>query len=307
MSLGERRTERERDVIGEDHSEAEHEASQPAVTPVGRAERKSDNTEHETRHRDRELPMDGHDLIVRRQSLSLEFRGTLLQFRNRHLGIAFLRTAAREGAFRTDADHLAIELDDLVRPIRIGHVARAVLEHHFDLPLHLIQNHAPMPHEVNRLRTAWRVVGHEDVVPPAFGRNVAHIEHEVGELVEEDAWLDLAFCALREHVVRDFAECLIRVRQRFEHHVGRRHPAENGNEGDRAEQPRNADAARLHRDEFTIRRQPAERDEQRNQERRGNRQRERRRKQRRHRAQHDRRRHAFGDERFGVLHHRRHD
>jgi len=226
MSFGKRRPQRERDVIGEDHAEAEDEASKPSVAPVRGAEGEPDDTKHETRHRNRELPVDGHDLIVRRESLTLELRGALFQLRNRHLGIALLRTAAREGAFRADTDHLPIELDDLVRPVGIGHVAGAVLEDHFDLAPDLIEDHAPVPHEVNRLWATRRVVSHEDVVPAALGRNVAHVEDEIGELLEEDARLDFALRALREHVVRDFAKCLIGVGQRFEHHVRRRDPAE---------------------------------------------------------------------------------
>jgi hypothetical protein len=58
-----------------------------------------------------------------------------------------------------------------------------------------------------------------------------------GELGEEDARLDLAFGALREHVERNLAEGLVGVRQRLDHHVRRRRPPDDRDDPDRPQQP----------------------------------------------------------------------
>ena len=94
MSLGQRRSEVQRDVVGEDHAEAEDEAAKLAVAAVGRAEREADHAEDEAGHRDRELPVDRHDLVVRRLAVPSISRRARLQFGDRHLGIA-LRAARR--------------------------------------------------------------------------------------------------------------------------------------------------------------------------------------------------------------------
>src|SRR5436190_19445084 len=165
MTFRECRPQRERDVIREDDTQPEDEASEPSIPAIGGTEGKSDDAKDQTCHRNRKLPVDGHDLIVRGESLALELRGALLQLRDGHLRVALLGTASRKRAFRTDADDLAIELDDLIRAIRVGDVTCAVLEHHLDSPLDGIENDAPMTHEVNRLWTAGRAVRHEHVVP----------------------------------------------------------------------------------------------------------------------------------------------
>jgi hypothetical protein len=54
---------------------------------------------HEARHRDRELPVNCHDLIVRSTRLALDLRRPGAQLGDRHLGITFLGTAAREYRF----------------------------------------------------------------------------------------------------------------------------------------------------------------------------------------------------------------
>src|SRR5215471_6241037 len=148
MAFREGGAERQRDVVREDDREPEHEASKPSIAAVGGAERKSDDAEDQTCHRNRELAMDRHDLVVRGESLTFELRGALLQLRDGHLRVALLRTASRERAFGTDADHLAIELDDLIRSVGGADIACPILEDHLDSALDRVENDAPVPHQI---------------------------------------------------------------------------------------------------------------------------------------------------------------
>ena len=65
MSFGQRRAERERNVVREDHAEAEHEAAKLSVAAIGGAERQPDHAEYQACDRDRKLPLNCHDLVVR--------------------------------------------------------------------------------------------------------------------------------------------------------------------------------------------------------------------------------------------------
>src|SRR5207253_5306896 len=117
----------------------------------GGAEREADNAEHQAGDRNRELPVDGHDLVVRRRARLLELRRALPQLGDGHLGIAFGWPASWKDDVRIDGDDLPRELDHLIRTVRVRRVARAVLEDHLDGALLRVEHDAPVPDEIDRL------------------------------------------------------------------------------------------------------------------------------------------------------------
>ncbi len=139
----------EHDVVDEDDADADDEAGQLAVAAVGGAERQADQAEHQARHRDRELLVDRHQLVVRRQSLpassAARARSSAMVISLSPLGGALLGNT--DSGFRL-RQH-AIEREHLVLPVRIRGVARAVFEHHFDRRLLAVDEHAPVPGQVD--------------------------------------------------------------------------------------------------------------------------------------------------------------
>jgi hypothetical protein len=64
LALGQRWPEVHRDVVGEDHDQAEGETAERTVASVGRAERNADEAEHQAGHGDRPFPVDGDELLM---------------------------------------------------------------------------------------------------------------------------------------------------------------------------------------------------------------------------------------------------
>jgi hypothetical protein len=138
---------------------------------------------------------------------------------------------------------------------------RRVLQRELDRPFLVIDQQPPLFRKVHRRLVGACGVGQEHVAPPAARHLIADVDHAIGKLVEEHAWLDVAFCLRGDDAERDLAECLVAVRQRDDRDVRVGGGGGGGQNGHRAEQSQEADAARLERDEFTIARQPAEPDE----------------------------------------------
>ena len=107
----------------------------------------------------------------------------------------------------------------------------------------------------------WRLSAINTSRQPPAGATCRDIDHEVGEVLEEDAGIDAALDARGNDVVGDLAPRLIGVRQRDDGFVGAGGGASDGDERERTEQAEQADAARLQGDELAVRRQPGEADE----------------------------------------------
>ena len=99
-------------------------------------------------------------------------------------GIQAAAAVARTGTPRTS-------------PARVGRVARAVLEHHFDGPLLAIDDDAARgaPGRSPAADRARLSAMNTSRPAAARRRDLADVEHEVGEVLEEDARPDLAFGA----------------------------------------------------------------------------------------------------------------
>ncbi len=131
-ALGQRRPQIHRDVVGEDDDQADREAAERAVAPVGGAERDADQPEHQTGHRNRPLAVDGDQLVVRRlapASPSRPPRRAARRWSSRS-GRARARWETRSAG--SSDTHETLELQHLVGAAAVGRVPRAVFEHQFD-------------------------------------------------------------------------------------------------------------------------------------------------------------------------------
>ena len=219
--------------------------------------------------------MDLHDRVVGGNALGLELLGAGVEIFNSELAFAARRTGARKHAFRIERQDRALELQHFVGAwiLDLGAVPRAVFEHHLDGARLTIDHHAPALGEKDHRRGRIRGVGGEHAEPAAaVGWNLANVEHDVGEILEEHPRPDFALGAVHRNLGADLAEGLVAVRHRLQHHPRGRAPAEHGEDQQRLEQAIRADAAGHHHHEFAIGGEPAEAHQQTDQQRHRNRQ-----------------------------------
>ena len=244
--------EPQQDVVDEHDRHADNEARQLAVAPVGGAKRQADQAEHEACRGYRELLVNLEELIVRKLPLRADLVRLGAQFGNRHFAVALRRAALGEHHIRAEIEQDLSEAVDVVVARGISGVTSAVFEDDFDRSLRAIDQDASVLGVVDRGALAAAVVGHEDAVPSAGRRDLAHVEVDVRESIEERPRLDFSFRLRGDDVERDLARALIARRDRDQEHVGRGAETQHGNQTDREEQPSGTDAAGLKCDELAI-------------------------------------------------------
>ena len=182
----------------------------------------------------------------------------------------------------------------------------AVLERQRDGLLLAVDVQPALARDIHRRLVGRRRIGEKDLVPFTGSIDVARVEHAVGEVLVEDAGLDVAFGTGGDEVERELAKRLVRVGQGGDRLVRGRAGREHGEERDRTHDAKDADAARLEGDELAVGRDPPEAEEDAVEQRHRNRDAERLRKQRDEDAQNPAPGHALRDERGQALHDRRH-
>ena len=237
----------------------------------------------------------------------LELRHARFQLGNRHLAIAFDGALARKHGVGIDRDHRLLKLQQLIPVglIQLDAVRRAVFEHQLNRLLAGVDQHAPLPRQIELRIVRRAVVGHDHVAPAEPGRHLARVNHDVGEVLEEHARLHLAFRHRGDDPEGNFSERLICRRKRDNHDIGGGRGAEEREEDERPQQTREADAAGLERHDFAVSGEASEGNQHADEQRHGNRDAERLRHQRDEHARHDAPRHALGDEPFALLDDRR--
>ena len=154
-------------------------------------------------------------------------------------------------------------------------MTRPVLEDHFNRLGVAIDDCPPVPRQIDGGTFAGSVVCDEDAIPaPGLGQ-LPRVDDDVREPLEEDPRFDFVFRTRRNDVEGDLAEGLVPNRNQHHVDVGGSQGARRRYKSNRAEQPIEADAARLHRHELPVRRKPPEGHEQRQKKRHRNRQRKR--------------------------------
>ena len=229
------------------------------------------------------------------------------QLGDRLLRIALHDLRRRKDVLPVDVQRQVLERRAvvIVGLLRIRRVLGSVLEQQLHRLLSAIDDQPSVLREVHVGLLRPRRVGDEDVAPTAGRRDLADVDHAVGELLEEHARLDVALGARRDDIERDFAVPLVRVRQRDDHDVGGRRGRQYGGDAERSENPEHADAARLQRDDFAVGRQPPEPDQNREQQRHRDRDAERLRQEREQHLENDSPVHPLRNEPLAGLQNRR--
>ena len=201
MPFGQRLAAVHHDVIGEDHANAQHERRELPVLAAGGAKGEAQNRKHEARHRDGELLVNLHHLVMRRNALCPHLLGLGVEILDGQLAIAAHRSFAREHAFGIERDNRLLEAQHFVgaRIVQLGAMAGAVLEHHLDRAGVAIDHHAAAFGQVDDgLRRIGRVGGEHVAPPGAAGRHLVDIEDNAGEVLEEHARPHFTFGAVHD-------------------------------------------------------------------------------------------------------------
>src|SRR4029078_5208452 len=123
--------------------------------------------------------------------------------------------------------------------------------------LFFIQPDAALTRKVDRRFGLPGGGGDEYVAPAALGWQLADVNHLVRKVLEEHTRTHIAFHTCGHHDIHNLAITLIRTRKGEEGFVGGADGSEAADEQDGPRQAHQTDAARLHGDEFAIRREAA--------------------------------------------------
>ena len=303
---GERARAVQKDVVDEDDAETEDEARQLAVLPIARAQRQRDQREDGTGRGQRQFFLHHEPIDVGRIVVFLLELDVVMELGERHLGRPFgrRRWKHRRGV-EIDGDTPEGAVIGAFRIVQARLVARAIGQLELHQTLRAVEDDASLPSEEHVRDRALRL-GDEHVAPTALRRQIADVDHVIGKVLEEDLRLDVPLQRLGDDAEGELAEFQIGVGQRDNRLVSGGGRADDRHQEHRTQQPHQADAARLHRDELTIGGQSSEPDQNAEQHRHRNRDAERLRQQHVERA-HDRRPgHALRNEQRALLQKGRH-
>src|SRR6185295_12727252 len=194
----------------------------------------------------------------------------------------------------------------VVRPAGIRGVACGLLEYQLDLLLRAVDHQPPALGQIDRRLIRLRVVGEKDVAPAAARLDVADVQDATGEVLKEDAGLDVAVGPGRDDVQRDLSIGLIGRWQGDDGFVRRRRGRQHRQQHNRPKDPEHADAAGLERHELAVGREPSEPEQDAEKQRHWNRDAERLRGQRPERVEDRRPGNNLLDQPFALVEDRRH-
>ena len=213
-------------VVDEHHGDAGHEGRQLAAAPVLHPQPEPDHRQHDAGKGQRELAVQRHRRAVHRQPLRAQLDRPSFELGDRHLVVALEDVGGAKHGVGVQAQDQLGKARDLVfgRVRQRRRMARASGEDHVDRALVAIDRQpAGLGSEHGRLVGFGRV-GQETLAPAAAGRGIADVEDAVGEVLEEDARLDLVLRARGDDAEDDLAKRLIGRRDGLNHDVRSRRP-----------------------------------------------------------------------------------